>query len=59
MWNLKDLRGNVVTAKINDRWVPARPLSYTRAHCPLIERIKDAWAVFWCEAEAFKWPEGQ
>jgi len=59
MWNLTDLQRSDTTKYVNGRWVPARPLTYTRAHCPMITRIKDAWAVFWCKAEAFKWPEGQ
>jgi hypothetical protein len=46
-------------ALIDGRYVPARPLNGTRAYTGLLSRLKDAWAVFWCKAEAFKWPSGQ
>jgi hypothetical protein len=42
-------------AKINGRWVPARPVGYLS----LGWRIKLAWMVFTGKADAFVWPEGQ
>lgn len=60
MWTLKELRSpNIPTAKINDKWVPARPLNFLKKYAPFWQRVKDAWAVFSCEAEAFIWPENQ
>lgn len=43
----------------NNKWVSARPLNYTKKYASLLGRIKSAWEVFQCRAEAFKWPEGQ
>lgn len=41
-------------AKINGKWVPARPLSG-----PFSWRVKAAWQVLIGKADAFTWPEGQ
>ena len=63
MWKLKSLQdylyysGNLKT--INNKFVPARPLNFTKKYMSFKQRLKDAWEVFRCRAEAFKWPEGQ
>lgn len=60
MWTLGELRdGDVALAEINGKWVPARPENFKKRYMTLTERVKDAWEVFTCRAEAFKWPEGQ
>ncbi len=61
MWNLYNLINhcNNNKARINGKWVPARPLNYKKGYCSLKERIKNAWLVFTCKAEAFIWPENQ
>ena len=61
MWKLKDLYNhcNTVSAEIDGKWVPARPLNGVKRYAKLKARIKDAWEVFQCRAEAFRWPEGQ
>ncbi len=61
MWTLKNLQehSNSNQACINDKWVPARPLDYQKKYASIQQRIKDAWEVFMCRAEAFNWPEGQ
>ncbi len=45
------------SANINGKWVPARPINYR--YRSLLERIREAWAVFAGKADAFLWPEGQ
>jgi len=60
MWTLKQLQyPNIPMANINDKWVAARPLNYQRKYMSFWNRIRNAWAVFTCKAEAFSWPEGQ
>jgi hypothetical protein len=60
MWTLKQLQDpEMPMANINGKWVHARPLNYKRAYMSLRDRIRHAWAVFTCRAEAFTWPEGQ
>jgi hypothetical protein len=61
MWKMKELfeHYNKTNAEINGKWVPARPLNYTKEYTPLLQRIKRAWKVFICEADCFMWPEGQ
>lgn len=61
MWLLSDLikHSQAHQKEINGRYVPVRPLNGTRAYLPLWQRIKDAYAVFMCKAEAFTWPENQ
>lgn len=56
MYTLKSLfkMTNSVSAKINGKWYPCRPLL-----CCLRCRIKDAWAVLKGKADAFTWPAGQ
>jgi len=58
MWNLRDLvkHSNQNQAQINDKWVPARPVSGTRT---VMARIREALAVFTGKADCFMWPEGQ
>lgn len=46
-------------ACINDKWVPARPENYKRRYMSFKRRVRHAWEVFMCRAEAFTWPEGQ
>lgn len=71
MWELEELvkmagkngtRVRIVgsdTAKSEstEKWVPARPINYK--YRSLIERCKEAFAVFSGKADCFKWPEGQ
>ena len=59
MWTLDELRKPVTEAQINDKWVPVRPLNYRKKYMSFRKRIKHAWEVFMCRAEAFTWPEGQ
>ena len=60
MWTLKQLQDTEEDqACINDKWVPARPENYKKCCMSLRKRIKYAWEVFMCRAEAFTWPEGQ
>ena len=56
IWNLRELlkHSNEVHAKINGRYVPARPVAG-----PFICKVKAAWEVFRGRADAFTWPEGQ
>jgi len=56
MWQLYTLIDHAQTTQTekDGRWIPARPLLGS-----LWCRIKDAWAVLWGKAEAFKWPGGQ
>lgn len=57
MWKLENLFAWAVEhqAKINEKWVPVRPL------CPynLRERLYGAWMVLIGKADIFTWPEGQ
>lgn len=57
IWKLKELFEHSVSAEINGKWVPARPINYK--YRSLREKFKDAWAVFRGKAEAFVWPEDQ
>jgi hypothetical protein len=60
MWKLVDLQyKNLPQTCINGKWIPARPLNYRRKFMPFIDRIKYAWMVFTCKAEAFTWPGEQ
>lgn len=60
MWKLENLiKSDMALAEINGKWVPSRPLNGKKGYYPLKNRIKDAWEVFMCRAEAFTWPEGQ
>lgn len=56
---LQEMMHNGPQAEINGKWVPARPLNEQRSYKSLRARIRDAWEVFKCRAEAFTWPEGQ
>lgn len=59
-YSLKRLLKNTsgVTAWINGKWVPARPMSPTGLF-GLKVRIKSAWKVLTGKADIFIWPEGQ
>lgn len=60
MWTLEKLREkDIPMANIDGRWVPARPLNYQKKYMRICDRIRHAWAVFVCRAEAFTWPCGQ
>lgn len=61
MWTLKNLieHCNTCSTFINNRWIPNRPLNGTIKYASLKQRIKDAYAVFTCKAEAFIWTENQ
>lgn len=56
MWSLRGLfdHAHKCQTEIKGQWFPARPLDG-----PWWWRVKDAWAVFWGKADAFKWPGGQ
>lgn len=56
IWNLKSLfdHSASVSAEINGKWVPLRPISGTA-----ISRVRAAWFVLTGKADAFTWPEGQ
>ena len=55
MYKLRDLQEHSVSAEINGKWIPARPLQYRS----FMEKLKEAWAVFIGKADAFMWPEDQ
>lgn len=60
MWKLKSLQDpEMPQTEINGKWVPARPENFKKKYLSLRKRIKYAWEVFQCRAEAFTWPEGQ
>lgn len=44
---------------LNGIWVPARPINSTKEYKGFFSRIRDAWLVFTCKADAFIWPENQ
>ena len=48
-----------VSTEINGKWVPARPENTSRYLMPLTMRIRRAWAVFTCRADAFVWPQDE
>jgi hypothetical protein len=58
MHKLSDLRKNDIPMTfIKEAWVPKRPENGKKGFAKLKDRIKDAWAVFTCRAEAFMWDE--
>ncbi len=58
MWKLKQLQDkDMPQVSIKGKWMPARPVNYTRGYMSLTKRIHNAWEVFMCRAEAFTWPE--
>lgn len=60
MWTLEQLQyPEMPQAKINGKWVPARPENYKLEYMTLKQRVKYAWEVFMCRSESFTWPEGQ
>jgi hypothetical protein len=56
MWTLESLisYSNSCAAKINNKWVPVRPINYFS-----LNRFKMAWKVLIGKADAFTWPENQ
>ena len=60
MWKLIDLQDkNLPQTCIDGKWVPARPINYRRECMSFVDRVKHAWEVFTCRAEAFIWPVDQ
>lgn len=60
MWTLEQLREkDIPMACIDNRWVPSRPENYKKKNMTLLQRFKNAYAVFTGRAEAFIWPCGQ
>lgn len=61
MWELEELVyiAQGTETEINSKWVPARPVNFTKEYTTGIQRLKWAWEVFRGRAEAVKWPEGQ
>ena len=59
MWKLKKLieHSNSCHAKINGKWVPARPINYKYRSFRI--KIREAWQVFSGKADTFVWPEDQ
>lgn len=55
MYKLRDLLNWSVQTEINGKWVPKKPISYRT----FWERVKDAWSVFWGNADCFIWPEDE
>lgn len=58
MWNLTSLikhcnENKVLTGK---GWVPSKPLNSTIKYKKFKTRIKEAYKVFKCELDTFKWP---
>lgn len=61
MWDLKDLinHANENHTLVNNNWVPVKPLNSEKKYQSLIQRFKNAWNVFHCKADCFRWPEKQ
>jgi hypothetical protein len=59
IWTLRDLVDSCATTstEIDGEWVPARPINWK--HRSIVERIREAWAVFTGRAGCFRWPKGQ
>jgi hypothetical protein len=59
MWKLNKLIDyiNENYKKTDNGWVPAKPLNSTTQYQSLFQRFKNAWEVFNCRADCFKWPE--
>jgi len=59
IWTLQNLllTVNSLSANINGKWVPARPINWKCMS--IVERFKAARMVFTGKADAFTWPEGQ
>lgn len=57
LWTMKELFDSAgsVAAKINGKYVPARPLGFDS----MLNRFRIAWEVFTGRADAVTWPEGQ
>jgi hypothetical protein len=48
-----------VKIETSNEYIPLRPINGTIKYKPLSQRFKDAWEVFMCRADAFKWPGNQ
>lgn len=48
-----------VSAQINGKWVPARPLPFYYGLYSVVHRLKLSWMVFTGKADVVTWPEGQ
>ncbi len=59
MWTLHELQDNNIQTLINGKWVPARPLNFTKQFCPIWKRIVYAYYVIIGKHETFEWPEKQ
>ena len=61
MWTLEQLHdyNNKTKVHIDGKWIPGRPENYKKKYRSFRERLRDAWEVFQCRAEAFTWPSGQ
>jgi hypothetical protein len=61
MWEIKNLieSAQSTSTLVDGRFVPARPLNGTLKYASLRSRVSDAWAVFWCRAEAFRWSSSE
>lgn len=59
IWNLDNLIRHCGEnrAKINNKWVPARPLNYK--YRTFKQKIIEAYKVFKGELDSFKWPGNQ
>jgi len=59
IWTLRSLidSTNSVTAEIDGKWVPSRPVNWK--YRTFFERVRESWMVFVGKAEAFTWPQGQ
>jgi hypothetical protein len=59
MWTLKSLIESAQSTQtcVDGQYVPARPINWQ--HRSLVERIREAWAVFTGHADVFVWPAGQ
>lgn len=55
LYNIETMVPFAITCKINNKWVPARPLGLYS----LRNRLKLAWMVFTGKADALTWPGGQ
>lgn len=56
VWTLDELKfhTNTVSVQLKDgTWGPARPIG----HDGFLTRLKAAWMVFTCKADALIWPE--
>ena len=55
--NIRQIIDSQESVLINGKRVPARPINYK--YRTLLEKLRDAWAVFTGKSDAVTWPEGQ